>query len=109
MITTWHPVSRIPVTEVDSLRMRSRVLRGRVGAALRRSQFAPTEKVDMVWAPAVNRARRHLVVVASLKCFLTSSKRARSSSTKRNTFSDRTHLMTVMAFMVDSTGAEYLN
>ena len=63
-----------------------------------------------VWAPAaVGRAGRHFVVVTSLKYFLTSSKRARSSLTERNTFSDRTWSMTAMAFTVDSTGAEYLN
>src|SRR5882724_10820220 len=109
MMTTLHPLSRIPITAVDPLRMTLRVLRGNVGAASRRSWVTPTEKVKMVWAPAaVGRARRHFLVVASLKYFLTSGERARSSSTERNTFLDRTWLKTVMAFTVDSTGAEYL-
>ena len=90
--------------------MTSRVLRGRVGAALRRSWVAPTEKVKTVWVPAaVGRARRRFVVVASLKYFFTSGERARSSSTERNTFLDRTRSMTYVALMVDSTGAEYPN
>src|SRR5882724_3060173 len=110
MITTWHLLSRIPVTAVDPLRMTSRVLRGRVGAASRRSWVAPREKVKTVWTPAaVGRARRCFVVVASLKYFLTSGERARSSLTERNTFLDRTQSMTVMVFTVDSTGTEYLN
>src|SRR5882724_7776014 len=110
MMTTWHLLSRIPVTIVDPLRITSRVLRGNVGAALRRLQVAPMEKVETVWAlAAVGRARRHFVVVASLNYFLTSSERARSSLTERNTFLDRTWSMTVMAFMVDSTSAKYLN
>jgi len=110
MMTTWHPLSRIPVHEVDPLRMMLRVLRGRVGAASRRLWFTPTEKVKLVWAlAAAGRARRGFVVVASLKYFLTHSKRARSSSTKRNTFLDRTWLMTVVTFTVDSTSSEYLN
>jgi len=110
MMTTWHLLSRIPVTIVDPLRITSRVLRGNVGAALRRLQVAPMEKVETVWAlAAVGRARRHFVVVASLNYFLTSSERARSSLTERNTFLDRTWSMTVMVFTVDSTGAMYLN
>src|SRR5882724_13719436 len=110
MMTTWHPLSRIPVTSVDPLRMTSRVLRGRVGAASRRSWVAPTEKVKSVWVlAAVGRAGRRFVVVASLKYFLTSGKRDRSSSTERNTFSDRTRSMTVVALTVDSTGTENLN
>ena len=75
MITTWHPLSRIPVTEVVPLRIMSRVLSGKVGAAW----TVPTEKVDTMWAADVGRAGRRLVVVASLKYFLTSGERARSS------------------------------
>src|SRR5882724_2435534 len=90
--------------------MTSRVLRGRVGAASRRSQVIPTKKVETVWVlVTVGRAGRCFVVVASLKYFLTSGERARSSSTERNTFSDRTQSMTVVAFTVDSTGTENLN
>src|SRR5882724_294832 len=104
MMTTWHPLSRMPVTEVDPLRIMSRVLRGRVGAVSRRSQFTPTEKVETVWAPAAGRARRFFVVVASLKYFLTSNERARSSFTERNTFLDRTWSITVMVFIGNGTG-----
>jgi len=55
---------------------------------------------------AVGRARRCFVVVSSLKYFLTSGERARILQMKENTFLDRTQSMTVVAFMVDSTGAE---
>ena len=63
----------------------------------------------MVWALALGRAGNHLVVVVSLKYFLTSREIARSSSTERKTFSDRTQLMTAAVSTVDSMGAEYLN
>src|SRR5882724_4410879 len=49
------------------------------------------------------------MVVASLKYFLTSGERARSSLTERKTCSDRIRVMTAAVSTVDSIGAEYLN
>ena len=109
MMTTWQPLSRIPVTGVVPLRITSIVLRGRVGAALRSSWSAPNEKVETVCVLVVGRAGSRLVVVASLKYFRTSGESARSSSTNRKTFSVRTRLITTVASTLDSTGAEYLN
>ena len=109
MMTTWQPLSRIPVTGVDPLRITSIVLRGRVGAASRSSWSTPNEQVETICVPTVGRAGSHLVVVASLKYFHTSGESARSSSTDRKTFSVKTRLITAVASTLDSTGAECLN
>src|SRR5882724_9081797 len=49
------------------------------------------------------------MVVASLKCLLTSGAKASNSSTERQTFSERIRPMTSNALTFDSMGAMYLN
>jgi len=49
------------------------------------------------------------VVVASLKCLLTSGAKASNSSADRQTFLERTQLMTSDALTFDLMGAMYLN
>ena len=71
------------------------------------------EKVVTVWAAlecaSAGRGGSLFMVVASLKCLLTSGAKASNSLTERQTFLERTQLMTTDALTFDSMGAMYLN